>query len=213
MKFRFVPVIFGLALTSASSAETSANAECNELSQGVGCELKWNFPNSRNKHYRVQVWSPTARSWEDLDGIKRYDGAGQRVGAVPAGHIYRVLACNGQACSSSNAVWAPVWSAPEYIPDTVTVEGPKGPITFQVTKTDHNGMPNPPRMVIAQYNMYLVHREALSFFQSDAEMPPMRAPRMKGEAPDTIEEVVAFNAQQDYEMIRSDVMTVRKGTQ
>lgn len=62
---------------------------------------------------------------------------------------------------------------------------------------------------VTQYNMYLVLREASAFFNSDAEMPPMMIPVMKGEAPDSVEEMIAFNVQQDYEQVRYDVLRLR----
>lgn len=83
-------------------------------------------------------------------------------------------------------------------------------MVFLVTKATVHGDPLPWRNVVTQYNMYLVLREASGFFRSDAEMPPMPRPSMKGEAPDSVEEMVAFNVQQNYHRMRSDVMELRR---
>lgn len=214
MVFRSFVILLGMAFGHVSVAEITGHASCIDLIDEVGCELKWSFPRSKNRNqsYLAQAWNPDSGAWEDLDSKKVFSRKGQRLGGVPAGHIYRILACTKaeEECVSSNAVWAPVWNRPEDIPDTVRVDGPQGPITFQVSRIGHNGVPHTDSEIITQYNMYLVHREALSFFDSDADMPRMLMPKMKGEAPDTIEEMVAYNVQQDYELIRSDVMTKRK---
>ena len=215
MASRLIIVVLCLTFGYVSAAESTGRASCIDLTDGVACELKWSFPRSKNENYRAQVWHPESREWQDIDSRKEFQNTGQRLGAVRAGHIYRILACKNsdEDCVSSNAVWAPVWDRPEKIPDTVCVEGPQGPITFEVTRIDHNGVPHTVSEIVTQYNMYLVHREALSFFDSDAEMPPMPMPKLKGEAPETLEEMVAFNVQQDYELIRADVLSQREAVE
>jgi len=211
MMIRTIILIVGFALAQLSNAESSGQASCKKISKDVGCEIQWKFPQARDREYRVQTWNSKAGAWEELGVRAWWNHVGRQDGAVAAGHLYRVLACGiaDNECESSTAVWAPIWDSTENIPDTIDVTGPNGEVTFAVTKADHNGLPHTWSENVTQYNMYLLHQEALSFFMSDAEMPVMKMPKMKGEAPDTVDEMIEFNVAAEYEKIRSDVLALR----
>lgn len=199
------------SVDQAVSKEPSGTARCVELRQDAACELRWEFPSNKGRTYTVQQWDRAALEWRDLDERPVHSEAFTRLGALPQGKLYRVLACN-KKCLPSNVVWSIDWTRPEQMPDIVEVDMPDRKTSLSVSKVDPMGVPIPAVEVITQYNMYLVIREVASFYETDIPMQQMDIPRMKGEIPahDSIEEIVAYNVQQDYEHMRGEVLERRR---
>lgn len=205
--------VAGAQSANVAQSTVTVKAECKSIRRNEACILGWRSTELGESRIRVQQWVRSATEWRDMNDRDIYASRGHRAEPVPPGHLYRVLNCStsSSTCTSSNSVWAPVWASIEEIPDVVEFEVFGQPHTFSVSKVDTHGELHLWRNVVTQYNMYLVLQESADFFDSDAEMPGMLVPIMKGEAPDTVEEMIAYNVQQEYEQTRLEVLARREG--
>lgn len=199
-------------LSESESGSAIPEAQCTSIKRNTTCVLRWKVKGAGRENIMIQQWGRESTTWQDIKDVVIYDPNGEKSLSVRSGHLYRVLSCATEStaeCRSSNVVWAPVWKSIEEIPDTVDVEMSGHINRFSVSKVDSHGELHLWRDVITQYNMYLLLQNATGFLNAKAPMPTMNIPAMNGEAPDSVEEMVAYNVQQQYESMRAEVLRQR----